>query len=134
MFFRYNWKGLLWVLFILFLCGIPGSDIPHFNWLDFLSIDKLAHATVFAILVILGVRGLSKQYAVQGKRSNATLPVLLFALAYSPLTEWLQDIAFIDRTAEFLDMLANWVGSFVGLWLYSRYFRTGSAAEKTAGI
>ena len=134
MFFKYNWKGLLWALFILLLCGIPGSDIPHFQWMDFLSFDKFAHAGVFAVLVILGARGLAKQYEAQRSRSNPVLPVLLFALAYSPLTEWLQDIVFVERTAEFLDMLANWVGCFVGMWLYGRYFKYRSGAGKAAGI
>ena len=108
--------------------------MPQFDWLDFLSLDKLAHATVFAVLVILGARGLSEQYEAEGTRSNAVLHVLLFGLAYSPLTEWLQDIVFVERTAEFLDMLANWVGSFIGMWLYGRYFKYGSGAGKAAGI
>ena len=129
MFLKYNWKALLWAFFILVLCGIPGSDLPQFNWLDILSIDKLAHASVFCVLVILGSRGVAKQFAAQNKRSNEVLPALLFGLLYSPLTELLQDLVFVERTAELLDMIANWMGCFARVWLYRRYFAIRPGGE-----
>ena len=132
MFLKYNWRALCWALFILVLCGIPGSDMPHFNWMEIFSLDKIAHAFVFCILVVLGCIGLAKQYKVQGKRSNVIRPIFLFALVYSPITEFLQDAVFVERTAEMLDMLANWLGCFVGIWIYSRYFANRSVVNGNA--
>lgn len=115
------------------LCGIPGSDIPQFDLMHLLSLDKVGHAGVFAVLVWLGCRGLEKQYAAQANRSNAVWLALVFAVLYSPLTEWLQGAVFVDRYADPLDMLANWVGCAIGLYLYSRNKRRRSAPKAGLG-
>jgi len=101
--------------------------------MEILSFDKFAHAFVFGMLVFLGCAGLAKQYKAQGKRSKVGWPILLFALVYSPVTEFLQDAVFVERTAELLDMIANWVGSFIGIWIYHRYFAERSMAENSVG-
>ena len=126
MFLKYNWKAILWALFILFLCGLPGGDVPHFDLMDILSLDKLGHAAIFLVLVRIGASGLSKQYDAQGKRSNAVLHVLFFALAYGALTEWMQGAVFVDRSADIFDMLANWAGSLIGMYLYKLSIRRRS--------
>ena len=106
--------------------------MPNFDWMEILSFDKFAHAFVFCILVVVGCIGLARQYKAQGKRSNVVLQVFLFAVVYSPVTEFLQEAVFVERTAELLDMIANWTGCLIGIWIYRRYFAERSMVKGNA--
>jgi hypothetical protein len=104
---------VIWALFIAFLCGLPGKDIPHISFLELLSFDKFVHASVFLILVLLIQNAISKT----PNKKNALAYALCFSIPYGGVLEILQQELFEDRTADLFDFIANTVGCFMA-WAY----------------
>ena len=117
-FIRYNLASILWSVFILILCGLPGSDFPDISIWKFVFFDKLVHVFLFLVLVFLSIKGLKKQYAFKIIRYNSIKTALIWAWFLSIITEVLQDYLFIERFADVHDVLANIGGSFFGLLVF----------------
>lgn len=98
---------LFWFLFIAALCGMPGKDIPHFSFLELLSFDKWVHAGLFFILCI---------WMLEWNNRNRKLIqfVIAFCILYGGTLEILQQIIFIDRSADWMDFAANSFGVIAG--------------------
>jgi VanZ family protein len=118
MFLRYNVFTFLWLLVILLLTLTPGSALPRTHlWEDLLSIDKLAHVLLFAVLTVLMIVGFSKQYKFELLRRKAIPAAALLALAYGLLIEVLQ-LLIPDRGPELLDFVANGIGCGLGIGIF----------------
>lgn len=104
---------IIWALFIAFLCGLPGKDIPHISFLELLSFDKFVHASVFLVLVILIYRATRKT----SNRKNAMVYALCLSIPYGGILEIMQQELFEDRTADLFDFIANTIGCLVA-WTY----------------
>lgn len=104
---------IIWALFIAFLCGLPGRDIPHISFLELLSFDKFVHAGIFFILVIL----IQKSYRKTPNKKNAIAYALCLSIPYGGILEILQQELFEDRTADLFDFVANTFGCLLA-WLY----------------
>ncbi|MCU0432010.1 MAG: VanZ family protein [Bacteroidia bacterium] len=115
---RYNWPVLVWALVILFLCAIPGRDLPHSDWLEALSFDKWVHAGIFFVLEILSIRGLVFSTSPMLRR-NAKWFTAAGAIAYGGALEIMQQALFSERTADIYDFIANSFGVIMGVALYS---------------
>ncbi|MCC6251284.1 MAG: VanZ family protein [Bacteroidia bacterium] len=100
---------VLWALFIAFLCGIPGKDIPHISFLELLSFDKFVHATLFFILVWSIYKAVNKTNAYK----QALIYALSFSIPYGGVLEILQQELFDERTADLFDFIANTFGCIV---------------------
>ena len=120
MFFKYNKWSVLWALFILILCGIPGRDIPHISFLEILSFDKFVHAGVFFVLILLTVRGFLLQTNFKSLQHSAKFIGFIICVFYGGLMEIMQGTLFEGRTADVFDFIADSIGCTFGLWLYSR--------------
>ena len=97
----WRWLLALAMLALLVLSLAPSSlALPTTGW------DKANHALGFAVLGLLG------QWAWPGR----TAVVLTALLAYGGLIELLQSFT-PDRSAEAIDLLADWVGLLVGAGL-----------------
>lgn len=115
MFLRNNLSGILWALFILFVCGVPGEQVPEPpSFFEFLYLDKLAHVFLFLVLAFLLCIGFKKQYSFRYLRSSAKLSVFLISTLYGALIEGLQYLIFSDRYFENGDLLANSIGALLG--------------------
>lgn len=123
MFFRNNILGILWILFILLLCGLPGNDFPDLSFWSLLSFDKAAHAFVFAVLVVVLTVGFIKQYRFRWLRFRALEFSFGFAIFYSALTEYLQGVIFLNRSADIMDFTANIIGSLLGVLMFKMIYR-----------
>ena len=121
MFLKHNRYGLLWALVILILCGIPGKDLPHSDFLDLLNFDKLVHAGIFFVLVLLLIHGFRKQVTFPMLQKHAGIFVFVFAVAYGGLMEVMQGALFKDRSPDINDFIANSFGCAVG-WLLFNFF------------
>lgn len=112
--------AILWALVIFGLCSMPGKLIPTISWLELLSFDKWVHAGVFFVLVCLFV------VAVSAHQQNKNLIYVYFLLAvlYGGALEVMQATVFSDRSADWLDMIANSFGCLMALLL----------KNKTAGL
>ena len=118
--FKHLRWALLWALVILGLCAIPGRDLPQWSWADLLSIDKLVHASIFAILVILLVHGLRRSRPLLSLHSRAVWTALALCVAYGGALEIMQGTLLSDRSADVLDFLANSFGCGLGWWWLRR--------------
>ena len=110
------WRWLLAfaMLVLLVLSLAPLSIVlPTTGW------DKGNHALGFAVLGLLG------QWAWPGR----TAVVLTALLAYGGLIELLQSFT-PDRSAEAVDLLADWVGLLVGAGLAFLVERLRSAGQE----
>lgn len=111
---------LAWALLILGLCLLPGEELPEWDWADLLSLDKLVHAGLFAVLLVLGVRALRMHGSGLRLRS---WPVALFTgacVSYGGALELMQAHLLTGRTADPFDALANAFGCILGLVYLSR--------------
>jgi len=115
MFFRYNIYSLLWAFIVAFLMLTPGEYIPE-PPLGKLIIDKLIHASVFAVLVCLLHFGFYKQFAFLHIKKHAFLYSLLLAFFYSVINEVLQKFV-PGRHFDYLDLVANTFGCLLGIVL-----------------
>ncbi|MBK6265186.1 VanZ family protein [Marivirga sp. S37H4] len=115
MFLRYNLFAILWILLILLLGLAPGESMPATNIWDFLSFDKVAHFSVFAILAFLLIIGFTKQYTFRFVRYKAEILAIVFSVIYGIAIEVAQ--SFIPgRGVEYADVFANSLGALSG-WL-----------------
>ena len=109
----WRWLLALAMLALLVLSLAPlSADLPTTGW------DKGNHALGFAVLGLLG------QWAWPGR----TAIVLTTLLAYGGLIELLQSFT-PDRSAEAVDLLADWVGLLLGAGLAFLLERLHSAGQ-----
>ena len=118
MFLRHNLPGIIWAITILALCGIPGDHLPDLSIWELLSFDKVAHAFVFALLVVFLLIGFKKQFTYPWLRYNAKKTALIFSISYGGLIELFQGTVFAGRTTDVIDFIANTLGCFLGLLLF----------------
>lgn len=116
------WAALIWAAFILFLCGVPGNQIPPIDFWAINIEDKIAHVGIFAILGVLMVYGNVKKNGFDSLTTKRLMGFSIIGLAYGFLTEALQHFVFIDRFASFGDFIADGIGSVCGtvfaFWFY----------------
>lgn len=101
--------AILWTLFILAACTVPGSDLPKVNIVSF---DKAAHFGVFALF------GWLWMVALGGALARKIGRVLAGGLAYAVLTEIYQGILPFDRNPDPMDALANALGLLAAVLVY----------------
>jgi VanZ family protein len=108
--------AFLWANLVVALCVIPPGDyqeVPRFE-----GMDKLVHTGfffVFTILLYYGAIRRSKRFANSIALHGL---VLLIALMFAFLTEFLQWQFFTYRSAELWDLFADVVGIGMGMFAY----------------
>ena len=115
MFIRYHLPAILWSIIILILLGMPGNDIPKLPWLEHFHFDKVVHFSLFAVFTVLFVRVFNKQTSFTFLQKYSIVTALLIGISYGAILEYLQGFLFIDRTSDVHDLIANIIGSFIGL-------------------
>ena len=113
--------ALIWSLIILGLSTMPGINLPETFW-DILSWDKLAHAVVYALQCALILWGGHRAQAAATLNQPLAIIALLISGVYGILMEVIQYSFFPNRFFEVQDIIANIIGSFIGLYVYQRYF------------
>jgi VanZ family protein len=101
--------AIAWALIILLLCGMNGAHFPKFDIDSFIRIDKLAHIVLFGFLSYL-IAMASQKVFTNNSSFKLIYPAFLIGTAYGILIEVLQSTIFINRTYDYLDMLANTLG------------------------
>ncbi len=123
--FRFIIPAFIWFLVILWLVSIPASSIPKTHFLQIPHLDKIAHAFLFGVFVVLLNYGFYKQINITFKRHYYTIS-LISAVLMAILTEWLQDLLGRGRTAEVNDIAADFAGALLGMggfWIWKRFFK-----------
>lgn len=115
MFLKYNYQGLLWALFILVLCGLPGDQ---FEQSKLVNADIAIHIFLYAVLFFLLSVGFVKQSAYRILKEHTLRKVFLITVVYGILVEFLQGTVFIGRSIELSDMVFNGVGAMIGMLVF----------------
>jgi VanZ family protein len=100
---------LSWVVVITILSTMPGIQLPNFN---LFSIDKLAHAFMYATFVVLVVRDFKKKNG-RWPDFKEGMTFFLLSAGYGVFMEWVQGTFFPGRFCELDDMIANTFGAIV---------------------
>ena len=100
---------IVWAGVIFVVSSIPGHQLTKVMWISW---DKIYHIAEFAVLAFVMV------WAITRIRTSKWSPVVLIiaftiTAIYAPLDEWHQSLV-PDRDASLPDMVADWVGCFIG--------------------
>ncbi len=104
---------------ILILSSKAGINLPE-SWLDLIAMDKLGHAVVYGALTFLLLRGFKKEEMI-GFAGNSHLSALIISIVYGIAMELMQYLFFPGRFFEVYDIIANIIGSLLGLYIF-KYF------------
>ncbi|MEP7263865.1 MAG: VanZ family protein [Bacteroidota bacterium] len=113
--FKNYLPGILWTLLIFILSSLPATSLHLPSFWDLFSLDKLAHASFYCILFIAWNYSLRKSGYILSKKQLILL--LLCCMLYGGALELYQGYCLTDRTADWVDEVANSVGA-VGGYIY----------------
>lgn len=106
-----------WALFIFTLSAGPGISLPV-EWWKLFSPDKWGHAIVYGILSVLILWGFAK---IGKTGSPFVFWGFSIAAGYGIAMELMQYTFFPGRYFEVLDIIANIIGSIIGLVLFRKF-------------
>lgn len=108
----------VWTLMILLGSSMPGNEVPSFDLLDFAGIDKIFHFIAYAMMVLLWSIALKST----GKRIGGARVAFYGSILFGITMEIAQNAFFESRTFDIMDIIANIMGSIVGLTLFYKLF------------
>jgi VanZ family protein len=112
------WESISWGLLILVLSALPGDDLDKVKLIDIPYLDKFLHGTFYFIFTILLIYDLKEK--IHLRKYKAFFISLVIAVTYGLIMEITQNYIFQSRSAELLDMLANFGGSVLAVLLYEK--------------
>ena len=92
---------------------------------DIVGTDKIGHLVIYAAFSFLMFFGIAKSRKKMPGNTNALLVVGLSS-GYGVMMELMQFTFFTGRYFEVLDIIANIIGSFVGLFIAKFFFNKKS--------
>lgn len=117
---KYLIAAFVWAGVILLLTLSPGKSVPD---LAIFSFDKAGHAFVFFVQAFLLIMGLYESRKDSIKRNSMLWLGVIISVLYGFLIEMAQSV-IPERSMEFLDAVANTVGSLAGLlafYVFNKY-------------
>ena len=97
-------------------------SVPAFGFWSAIRFDKMVHLFIFGMLVFLLLQSFYKQQSYKTLRANASFVALLIGILYSGVTEIMQNLIFLQRSADVFDLVANSTGCLLGNWVFYRVF------------
>jgi len=110
--FRNPLVAILWFVFITILFFLPGSSLPKETWFTKVQIDKWAHVGLFAVLLFLCCGAFSN-----GK-SRRVMLMLVVAVIYGLLVEFIQKNFIPNRDFDLLDLACDTIGAMLGITVW----------------
>ena len=108
------WPAIIWGIFIFIMSSLPGDDIPKSFIINIPFADKIIHFFFYFLLTILIMLGTVQKVKTILKIQHFLI-VFFISVFYGLLLEVLQGLVFVMRNADFMDVIANSAGSFIGL-------------------
>ena len=116
--------AIFWAGLLLWLGGQAGDKIPGGWWVSRYGLDKVAHATAYAVLGFLAARATGS--------CARLLPALLWgavaAAVVGAVDEWNQQ-GSTGRYSDALDWTADLAGGLLGGWASARLKKRARAAN-----
>ena len=120
---RNSIPGILCGIVILILTGLPGSLFPRVK--PTIGLDKVVHLIMYAGFAFACLWGYRKQFISNGLsyRRKAIFLTLFISIAYGGLTELIQEYLIKSRTGDWIDFLADSIGTIIGILAFYLFFR-----------
>lgn len=106
--------AVLWTFVTIWLSLISARTASSINIWDFVGVDKLAHLGFYAVFCFLWSMGLRQ------KSDLKNIPIF-FSISFGVLMEICQFYLFNGRSFELYDILANIIGSILGVILFKKF-------------
>ena len=105
------------------LTGLPGSVFPHVK--PIMGLDKVAHLLMYATFAFLCLWGYRQQFVSNGiaYQRKALLLAVIIGIAYGGITELMQEYLVPSRTGDWIDFLADIIGTLVGTTIFYLFYR-----------
>jgi len=104
--------ALTWSLITTVLLCLPGSAFPKENWFDKIWLDKWIHIGIFTLMVFLWCRSIT---TLTEKKSILFIQVAFYFFLYGIAMEFVQKYFIPNRSFDIGDIIADGVGSIMGL-------------------
>lgn len=114
---RYFLPAVVWSLIIVWIISLPPAIIPKTPFLNIPHFDKLVHAFIFAVFIVLLNYGLIRQSSFWTRKYLYTIS-LVIGVIYGAGTEWIQLHFIAGRTGEWWDFAANITGCLAGTLVF----------------
>ena len=124
MFLNKNKYGLAWTLLILLVCLMPGDNLPSSSFFCFKGADKLIHFTLYLVLLILIGKGLVSYFKSSYSSTRIIVISYLYCLFLGIGIEFIQSVFVAGRLGDFFDVLANAIGSSIGVFILLAQLKT----------
>ncbi len=111
--FDYGVMALTWTILTLYLSLVPAKKMPNLNIWDIVGIDKAGHLVFYIIFSFLWLMAFRS-------REKLKIIVLIFSVSFGILMEICQFYLFNGRSFEYYDILANIIGSLIGVILFKK--------------
>ncbi|WP_363299828.1 VanZ family protein [Altibacter sp.] len=108
------WIGICYTLCITAIFFTPASEIPK---LDILFFDKIAHVAIHGLLCFVWL-WYGFRYDKNHISSRIVFVVLIACFCYGVVIEAFQHWFTLTRTFDLFDVVANGVGSLLGLFVF----------------
>ena len=120
---RNSIPGILCGIIILVLTGLPGSAFPHVK--PIIGLDKVVHILMYATFAFLCIWGYRQPYTERDDnyRKKALRLTCIISILYGGLTELIQETLIPTRTGSWFDLLADAIGSILGISIFYLFFR-----------
>jgi len=105
--------AVIWFFVIFYLLIMPGKKIPHGGIFGIPNFDKLVHASLFGMQVLLAGFPFVKSATAS---KVLLLKISVAAVLYGIAMEFVQKYFTTDRAFDYWDMLADAVGALAGYW------------------
>jgi len=121
---RNSIPGILCGIVILILTGLPGSLFPRVK--PAIGLDKVAHVIMYAGFAFACLWGYRKQFVSNdlSYKKRAILLTIIISIAYGGLTEIMQEtITVLHRSGDWRDLIADSIGTGLGILVFYLFFR-----------
>ena len=115
--FRYKAVAIAWFLIMCVLFFLPGSAFPESDWMGKIDFDKIIHVGLFSVLLFLW------RSSFNLNRPNYGWALLGAAVIYGFTVEVIQLYWIPNRSFDLFDVLADSIGSALGLLIWSRVYK-----------
>lgn len=117
--FKFFVPAIAWVLIITLLSLLPTKNLQKFS-VDIVSFDKMAHLFIYAVLSFFIAWGIKKSLMHKNLSLKLLATIFLFTSVYGIGIEFVQKSISTGRHFEYYDIIANIIGSFIGLLFFIR--------------
>jgi VanZ family protein len=101
---------------------VPGSELPEMSFWELLTFDKVMHIFMYGVFSFKTMMAASKQNTIWWMRRWAGLFTIISVSLFGLSIEIMQETLLADRYGDWVDLLANTIGVFIGLYIFRAVF------------